>query len=153
MVAARPSKLGPWLMMGGRVDLDFAFLCDSAQESGGKIHALGIGFDTILAPNVPATHPLLTVVAQLRYSITEAGAKSLAIRAVDADGQNIVEPIDRTIEFPTPPRRPTNTARLIIALTAVRFASYGDYSVHIAINGSEIARLPLTVAAPQPAVS
>jgi hypothetical protein len=135
------------------VNVEFAFLCDSAQESGGKVHALGIGFDSILAQSVPATHPMLTVVAQLRYSVAEAGAKALAIRAVDADGQNIVSPIDRQIEFPEPPRRPTNTARLIIALTGVRFTSYGDYSVHVAINGSEVARLPLTVVAPQPAAS
>lgn len=132
------------------MNVEFAFLCDSAQESGGKIHALGIGVDSILAQSVPATHPMLTVVTQLRYSVAEAGSKALAIRAVDADGQNIVNPIDRQIEFPAPPRRPTNTARLIIALTAVRFASYGDYSVHVALNGSEIARLPLTVVQPQP---
>jgi hypothetical protein len=135
------------------VNVEFAFLCDSAQESGGKIHALGIGFDSILAQSVPAIHPMLTVVAQLRYSIAEAGMKALAIRAVDADGQNIVNPIDRQIAFPEPPRRPTNTARLIIALTSVRFASYGDYSVHVAINGSEVARLPLTVVQPQTAAS
>jgi hypothetical protein len=127
------------------VNVEFAFLCDQAQESGGKVHALGIGFDSILAPSVPMTHPLLTVVAQLRYSIAEAGAKALTIRAVNADGQNIVNPIARQIEFPTPPRRPTNIARLIIALNAVQFASYGDYSVHVAVNGSEVARLPLTV--------
>lgn len=132
------------------MNVEFAFLCDSAQESGGKVHALGIGFDSIRAQTVPATHPMLTVVAQLRYSVAEAGTKDLAIRAVDADGQNIVNPIDRQIEFPAPPRRPTNTARLIIALTAVRFAAYGDYSVHVAINGSEVARLPLTVVPQQP---
>ena len=131
------------------MNVEFAFLCDSAEESGGKIHALGIGFDSILASSVPAVHPLLTVVAQLRYSVAEAGSKALAIRAVDADGQNIVNPIDRDIEFPMPPRHPTNTARLIIALNAVQFSSYGDYSVHVAINGSEIARLPLTVVQPQ----
>lgn len=131
------------------MNVEFAFLCDSAQESGGKIHALGIGLESITAPRVPAMLPTVTVVAQMRYSIAEAGKKALAIRAVNADGQNIVDPIDREIEFPMPPRRTTNTGRLIIALTSVRFESYGDYSVHVALNGSEIARLPLTVVQPQ----
>lgn len=133
------------------MNVEFAFLCDSAQEGGGKIHALGIGVDTILAMGLPATHPMLTVVAQLRYSVAEAGTKALAIRAVDADGGNIVTPIDRQLEFPVPPAGPTNSARLIIALNSVRFERYGDYAVHIAIGGTEIASLPLNVVAPPPA--
>ncbi len=127
------------------MDLEFAFLCDSAQESGGKIHALGIGFDSIAAASVPVTHPMLSVVAQIRYSVAEAGQKALAIRAIDADGGNIVNPIDGQVEFPVPPRGSTSIARLIIALGGVNFASYGDYAVHIALNGNEVARLPLTV--------
>jgi hypothetical protein len=130
------------------VNVEFAFLCDSAQEGAGKIHALGIGVDTIFAQGVPATHPVLTVVAQLRYSVAEGGTKALAIRAVDADGHNIVPPIDRDLDFPEPSGGPTSSARLIIALNSIRFDSYGDYSVHVAINGSEIARLPLTVVTP-----
>ncbi len=133
------------------MNVEFAFLCDSAQESGGKIHALGIGLESIAAPRVPAMLPTVTVVTQLRYSIAEAGPKALAIRAVNADGQNIVDPIDREIEFPMPPRRTTNIGRLIIALTSVRFEVYGDYSVHVALNGSEIARLPLSVVPAQQA--
>lgn len=133
------------------MNVEFAFLCDSAQESGGKIHALGIGLENIAAPRLPAMLPTVTVVTQLRYSIAEAGKKALAIRAVNADGQNMVDPIDREIEFPIPPRRTTNTGRLIIALNSLRFESYGDYSVHVALNGSEIARLPLSVVPTQQA--
>jgi hypothetical protein len=131
------------------LDLEFAFLCDSAQESGGKIHALGIGFDSILAPSMPVTHPAITVVAQLRYSMDEAGQKALAVRAIDADGRSIVNPIDRQIEFPTPPGRPSNVARLIIGLTGVHFISYGDYAVHITLDGASVAQLAFSVVQPQ----
>lgn len=128
------------------MNLEFAFLCDTAQESGGKIHALGIGFDTIGTQQVPVVHPMLTVVAQVRYTMAEAGQKSLAIRLIDADGRNVVNPIDGTIAFPDPSGRPASIARLIIALGGVNFTSFGDYAVHIAINGTEIASLPLSVA-------
>ena len=31
------------------MEVDFAFISDYAEESGGKLHALGIGIDTIHA--------------------------------------------------------------------------------------------------------
>jgi len=127
------------------MNLDFAFLCDSAQESGGKVHALGIGIDTINAAAVPVTHPLLTVVVQLRYSVAEAGDKSLAVRLIDADGRDVVNAVSGTISFPTPEGARTNTARLIVAFGGVNFAAYGDYAVHVAINGTEVADLPVAV--------
>ena len=43
------------------MNLDFAFICDYAEVSG-KINALGIGFDTIYSPKVPAKHPLFFLV-------------------------------------------------------------------------------------------
>lgn len=130
------------------MNLDFAFLCDSAQESGGKVHALGIGIDTINAAQVPVTHPLLTVVVQLRYSVAEAGDKSLAVRLIDADGREVVNAVGGTIAFPTPEGARTNTARLIVAFGGVNFAAYGDYAVHVAINGAEVADLPVAVRPP-----
>lgn len=128
--------------------LDFAFLCDSAQESGGKVHALGIGLDTVHTPQVPATHPLLTVVIQLRYSVAEAGDKALSVRLIDADGRDVVNAVNHTVPFPTPEGARSNTARLIVAFGGVNFTAYGDYAVHVAVNGAEVADLPLAVARP-----
>jgi hypothetical protein len=67
--------------------VDFAFICDYAEATG-KINALGIGFDTIFAPNVPTKHPSFFLVVQLRASTVEAGDKQLKISLIDADGQN-----------------------------------------------------------------
>ncbi|MEZ4554779.1 MAG: hypothetical protein AB7L91_08145 [Dehalococcoidia bacterium] len=127
------------------MNLDYAFLCDSAQEGGGKVHALGIGFDTIAAAGAPVTHPLLTVVLQLRYSVAEAGDKALSVRLIDADGRNVVNPVDHTVPFPSPEGARTNTARLIVAFAGVQFAAFGDYAVHVTVNGGEIASLPLSL--------
>ncbi|MBX7110587.1 MAG: hypothetical protein K1X87_01925 [Dehalococcoidia bacterium] len=127
------------------MNLDFAFLCDSAQEGGGKVHALGIGFDTINAAQVPVTYPLLTIVVQLRYSIAEAGDKSISIRLIDADGRDIVTPVAQTVPFPAPEGARSNAARLIVAFGGVNFATYGDYAAHVTLNGSEVASLPIVV--------
>ena len=53
---------------------DFAFVCDAAEATS-KINALGIGFDTIYANQVPVRHPHFSIVLQLRSSAAEAGQK------------------------------------------------------------------------------
>ena len=75
--------------------VDFAFLCDHAEISG-KINALGIGFDTIYAQQVPARHPYFFLVAQVRASIAEAGDKQLTVRLIDEDGKDLTPEI-RTV--------------------------------------------------------
>lgn len=130
------------------MDVDFAFVCDAAQDSGGKLHALGIGIDRLYAPEVPTTHPMLVVVVQVRYSVVEAGTKPLAIRVVDADGGDLIPPIDQEIQFPDPRGSPTGTARLVLQLGGLRFERFGDYAIHIAISGTDIASLPLAVSSP-----
>lgn len=130
------------------MQVDFAFLCDAAQDSGGKLHALGVGIDRILAPQLPTVHPMLMVVVQVRYSVAEAGTKPLAIRVVDADGDDLIPPIDQEIQFPDPKGSPTGTARLVLQLGGLRFERYGDYAIHIAVSGTDIASLPLAVSSP-----
>ena len=83
------------------MDLEFAFLSDFAEESGGKLHALGIGVDTIHAAEVPARHPQLTMVAQIRYSVAEAGTHRLEVSGYDADGKEIIDRIEG--DMPLPP--------------------------------------------------
>lgn len=130
------------------MNLDFAFLCDSAQEGGGKVHALGIGFDTINAAQIPATHPLLTVVVQLRYSVDEAGDKPISVRLIDADGRDVVTAVNHTVPFPSPEGARSNTARLLVAFGGVNFTAYGDYAVHVVVDGSEVADLPIAIVRP-----
>ena len=129
------------------MDVDFAFLCDSAQESGGKVHALGIGIDGIFAPTVPATHSVV-LVAQFRYWASEAGSRPLAVRLIDADGKSL-SAADGQIVLADTSDSPTGVARLLITLAALPFESYGDYAVHITVGEDEMVRLPLRVMAPR----
>ena len=84
------------------MDCQFAFLCDYGQESGGKLHALGVGWDTIYAGTLPARHPMMCFIARLSGTIVEAGTKELGIRIIDADGLDIVPPISQAIPFDAP---------------------------------------------------
>lgn len=129
------------------MDVDFAFLCDSAQESGGKVHALGIGIDGIFAPTLPATHSVV-LVAQFRYWASEAGSRPLAVRLIDADGKAL-SAADGQIMFADPSDSPTGVARLLLTLAALPFEHYGDHAVHVTIAEDEMVRLPLRVMAPR----
>lgn len=128
------------------MEVEFAFLSDFAEESGGKLHALGIGIDTIHAPSAPVRHPQLTMVAQLRYSAAEAGSHRLEVRGFDADGADVTDPVEGEIAFP--PGGASGAARVLVNLVGVRFPSYGDYSFHLVIGGIEAARASVRLAPP-----
>lgn len=129
------------------MDVDFAFVCDYA-DVGGKINALGIGFDTIFAPQVPATHPSLHLVAQLSAHSTEAGTKSISLRLIDADGKDILPPMQGSFEISKPVTGTESKGRIHVALANLKFEKYGMYSFHVVIQGQEMIRIPFRVAAP-----
>ena len=126
------------------MDVDFAFLADYAMESGGKLNALGLGIDTLYAASLPATHPVMTLAARIRYSSAEAGDKELSVRMVDADGKNVIPPIDRGLSLGAPEGL-TGTAQIVIQLLGVRFEAFGQYAVQLAIGGQSIANINLSV--------
>ncbi len=129
------------------MDIDFAFICDHA-EIAGKINALGIGFDTIYAAQVPVTHPYFHLVIQLRASITEAGQREMAVRVIDADGNDVISPISGPFEVPRPGAGTEAIARLGVLFQNVTFTNYGSFSVRVIVQGTEMVNIPLRVAPP-----
>jgi hypothetical protein len=130
---------------------DYAFICDYA-ESRDKVNALGIGFDTIFAPTVPARHPHFHVVVQLRFSAAEVGSKDVRIHLINADGIDVIPPIRGTIEVGQPPSGLLDSpVRLNMGFGNVEFKHYGSYSVKVSVAGQEVASIPLRVAqSPKP---
>lgn len=129
------------------MDVDFAFICDYA-EVGPKINALGIGFDTIYAPTVPAVHRHLAVVAQLRAQVTEAGQHALSIRLIDSDGSDVLPPINGDFEIPRPVAGTESIGRVAVDLDGLNFPRYGMYSIRLVVDGRETVRLPFSVVSP-----
>ena len=126
----------------------FAFVCDFAQASGGKINALGIGFDTFYASEVPHTHRQFFLVMKLRADAVEAGEKDLKISLIDADGKDVIKPITGRMGIPKPSGRTDTMANLTVGFDNVKFQDYGSYALHVVIQGLTLERIPLSVAPP-----
>jgi hypothetical protein len=131
------------------MEVNFAFLCDYADQSGGKMTAVGIGFDMIFAAKVPAIHPLFFSVISLKFHSTEAGQKRIGMRLIDEDGRNVIPPIDATITVAAPPPGFLyRTHRLALAMQGLKFEKYGDYVVSWLVEGQEVKSVDLKVAEP-----
>ena len=127
------------------MEIDFAFICDHAQI-GQKIDAMGIGFDTIQANEVPAQHRHFSLVIQLRASAPEAGDKAVSISLIDSDGADVVPAIQATLNIPAPPAGTTESiGRMMIDFDNVEFPRFTRYSIHVVVQGTEMVRIPLRV--------
>ncbi len=125
----------------------YAFICDYAQSTGNKVSALGVGFDTIYAPTVPTTHRQFFLVAKLSADAAEAGMKNVTINIIDADGNDIIPAVVGQLNIPRP-SGPTTTANLLIGFDNVLFNDYGDYSIHMVLDGHTLVRIPMSIAKP-----
>ena len=131
------------------MEVNFTFLCDYADQSGGKMSAIGIGFDTIYAVNIPAVHYLFFSVISIKFSTTEAGPKQVGMRLIGADGNNIVPPLDTTINVASPPAGFLyRNQQIALAMHGVTFPRYGDYTVSWLVGGQEIKAITLKVTPP-----
>src|SRR5512138_169110 len=126
---------------------DFAFVCDFA-EAGAKIDALGIGFDTIFAPQLPVRHPHFSLVVQLRASNAEAGQKKIGVSVVDDDGKDLLQPIQGQFNLPRVEGRTYSLGRFVMEFNNIEFKSYGEYTVAVTVEGIEIASIPFRVSQP-----
>jgi len=129
------------------VDVQYQFLCDYAQESGGKLTAVGIGAEQISASELPVVQPSLGLAVSLRYSFDEAGARRLQVRLVDADGRDVMAVQQTDLALGEPSDSAFGSFRVVVAMSQLKFDSYGDYAFHVTIDGNEIARAPLALVA------
>jgi len=132
--------------------IDFAFICDYADTSGGKINALGIGFDTIYASTIPIHHPLFFLVFQIRANVVEAGEKSMVVNLIDDDGQNIIPPLNGKINIAKPAAGTESVGRVAMAFNGVRFPKYGSYSLHAVVEGHDMVNVSMKVSQPPKSV-
>jgi hypothetical protein len=128
------------------VECEFAFLCDFAEQDR-KLHAVGIGWETIQAPNLPHRQPNMGIVARLRGSVAEAGTKDVSVRLIDADGRDVIPAIHQQLKFE--PRGMEGHVNLVVQLTNVQFQSYGAYAAYVTVGGEQKSRLSFTVAEPR----
>jgi hypothetical protein len=125
--------------------VEYAFLCDAATEHGGKVNALGIGIDHLGVSTLPATHPRLALVARLVFEDAEGMAVPFVVKMVDADGRDVIPPVEGRFQVEAAPGRRLDGASLLVDLVNLQFTSTGPHEVQLWSGGEILATLPLEV--------
>jgi hypothetical protein len=129
------------------VQPEFAFLCDYAEKEG-KIHAVGIGWDTLYAPELPHRHPMIAFVGRVSGTAAEKGPKDISIRLLDADGEDVGPTIDQQLPFEVQPGKLKGNLEVVVQFGGIEFKKYGTYAIHLVIQGNEMASVSFEVSPP-----
>jgi hypothetical protein len=130
------------------VDLDFAFLADSADVASSKLYVMGGAFDTIYVQSFPAVHASLAVVIRLLLNPHDLDRKhKLDIVLLDADGRQIASApseliVNKTSDLPAGWKQPFT---LPMRFFNTPFHAAGHYLIEILMNGTTLKTIPLRV--------
>lgn len=127
----------------------FAFLCDYANQSGGgKINALGIGFDNLFVPDLSMPTKQFSLVIHFEGNRSEAGRKKIEIHLIDAEEKRVIPPAKGEIHLKAPEFALKTGTALVINYNNVKFPAYGNYHFSVVLDGHEIVSLPLSITQP-----
>ncbi|GAA4664763.1 DUF6941 family protein [Frondihabitans cladoniiphilus] len=145
-----------------------AFLADSADTVNGKIYALGIGWDLLVAPGFPFVFPrvALGIMVHVEWTDTEVQhelrvhletedgvAVPLGPTGGGDDGQQPMLAWATRFQAQRPPLLIPGTPQLVPFSVNVNNAVFpvpGGYSWVIEVDGEVASRLPLRVAVQEP---
>jgi hypothetical protein len=134
-----------------------AFLADAVQAVGGKLSALGIGWNTLSAPSFPARHDRVALGIVVRIPPEEAtGQHHLSVRLLGPtgtprplgrrpDGSELVE-LDAP--FGVQPSDAEATATFALNFDGLVFEQPGGYAFVVTVDGQERDRLAFRVQTP-----
>lgn len=122
-----------------------AFLADSVQAAGGKLHALGIGWQVIQASAFPVRHDRIGLGLVVRTTPDEAGAHTLSISLLDPKGEARLFGDKPSFEATFASPDGEGTATLALNLDGLVFETEGAHTIVLGIDGTEAARLPFRV--------
>lgn len=132
------------------MDVTLALLADYANMTAdGKLNILGL-FDTISAPQFPATHPQMQLIFQLEAHPAEAGhQKQVEVRLMTEDGRTVLS-ISADVALQAkgalqPIADEMLKTQQIVGLHNVRFDKPGTYQFAILVNGDTKKAVPLKV--------
>lgn len=144
-----------------------AFLCDSVEGIGGKLYAIGIGWNTIHAQQIPTRHPRIGigVIIHVPYTATNEphaffvgleNEDGVALPIGDADastdprcaeGGKVVR-LGGQFNVGRPPELPAGEEQLVtlaFQLDGVVFQSPGRYAVVLTIDDQPMSRLSFSL--------
>src|SRR5438093_13125793 len=130
-----------------------AFLADAVQASGGKLHALGIGWQVIQTKAFPARHDRVGIGLIVRTVAAEAGQHTLTLTLLDPEGAARAFGPRGALEASFASPNGPGTAPLALNLDGLVFGTEGEHTSGLAIRGTVPTRLGFRIhAAPDPPV-
>lgn len=126
------------------MEIEIFTICDAATENYGKLNILG-SFDTLMAKAFPVVHPQCAIALRIRFRRIEQGQHRILIHLVDEDGSMVLPAMDGNINVTVPPAEPSAVANLILQLQGMKLEKAGEYAINLAIDGRQVADLPLFV--------
>ncbi len=131
------------------MELDHVVLADVVSpRPDGKLDLHGVGWDTIFASAVPATHPRMDLVVRFLLSAQELEAPHrVVVTLLSADGAELARmqadaaPLTPEQRASIPPGKRVGLG-IVLTLAGVTFPEFGAYSLVITWDGTE-AREPI----------
>lgn len=127
------------------MELDHVVLADVASpRPDGKLDLHGVGWDTIFATAVPATHPRMDVVVRFLLSAQEVETDHhVVITLLGTDGAELARMQTDVAAVPPESRAAIPAGRriglgILLTLAGVTFPNYGAYSLVITWDGTEV---------------
>lgn len=126
------------------MNVEILALCDAATDTAGKLNILG-AFDTINVGKTPAKHPACAVAVRLRFLQSEVGTFNFRLVLIDADGGNLISPLEGKLTVALNPGFNTASTNIIVNLQGLELKRSGEYRIDFLVGGELKASLPLYV--------
>jgi hypothetical protein len=123
-----------------------AFLCEFVrpEPAGAPVHALGLGIDTVMAPELPAHHGF-GLVFQLSFEQNELDQNyELKVQVVDPTG-TVIDEVEGAVGAQRRPGAFGPTLALIAFNRMFEVNRFGSHEIKIVIGGQELRSIGLQV--------
>ena len=138
------------------MELDHVILADIASpRPDGKLDLHGVGWDTVFAGAVPATHPRMDIAIRFLLSMQEVERQhEVVVTLISADGAQLARVEAQVSPMPEDQRANVPAGRrigigMLLTLAGVTFPEYGTYNLVITWDGTE-AREPIRLYVERP---
>lgn len=132
------------------MEVDYAFLADSAEVINGKTYVMGGSIDTIWTKQVPAICPKMSFILKLEFEASEIGRKhKLEIQIMDEDGK-VMTSIGGDMEVagknPQAPKGWRTSLLTVLNFANLQFPKFGTYNFNILADNFSLKSIPFRIA-------
>jgi hypothetical protein len=127
------------------MNIEVFSLCDAATvDVAGKLNVLG-AFDTIWSNNMPTVYPQCAIALRIRFTSMERGEHQVTVNFINSDGKHMIPTASGSINIHFPEGQRSGSANLVLNLQMLKIENGGEYSIDLAVDGMNVASLPLFI--------